>query len=75
MLPAGMSGLELAEAISRRRPSLPVLFTSGEARSLALPDGPSVPPERMLAKPYTVERLAASVRETIDRGAVTGPAP
>ena len=75
MLPAGMSGLELAEAVSRRRPSLPVLFTSGHARSLALPDGPSVPPERMLAKPYTVERLAASVRETIDRGAVTGPAP
>jgi len=29
----------------------------------------------MLAKPYAVERLAASVRETIDRGAVTGPAP
>jgi hypothetical protein len=45
------------------------------AQSLTLPDGPSVPPERMLAKPYTVERLAASVRETIDRGAVTGPAP
>lgn len=45
------------------------------AQSLALPDGPSVPPERMLANPYAVERLAASVRETIDRGAVTGPAP
>jgi len=29
MLRAGMSGLELAEAVSRRRPSLPVLFTSG----------------------------------------------
>jgi CheY-like chemotaxis protein len=75
MLPAGMSGLELAEAVSRRQPSLPVLFTGGHVQSLALPDGPSVPPERMLAKPYTVERLAASVRETIDRSAVTGPAP
>jgi hypothetical protein len=75
MLPAGMSGLELAEAVSRRRPSLPILFTSGQARSLALSDGPSVPPERMLIKAYTVERLAASVREAIDRGAVPDPAP
>jgi CheY-like chemotaxis protein len=68
MLPAGMSGLEVVEAVSRQRPSLPVLFTSGHARSLALPGDPSVPLERMLTKPYTVEQLAASVHEAIDRG-------
>ena len=71
VLPGGMSGLELAAAVSKRYPALPVLFTSGHARSLALPEGAPVPPERVLAKPYTVERLAASVREAIDRADVT----
>ena len=70
VLPGGMSGLELAEAVSKRRPALPVLLTSGHVQSLALPDGTLVAPERVLAKPYTVERLAANVRQAIDRGTV-----
>jgi hypothetical protein len=40
---------------------------------LAVEGDPSVPPERILAKPYTVERLAASVRETLDRGGIPLP--
>jgi PAS domain S-box-containing protein len=73
VLPGGMSGLELADAVARRRAPLPVLFTSGHARMLAVEGDPPVPPERILAKPYTVERLAASVRETLDRGGIPLP--
>jgi hypothetical protein len=40
---------------------------------LAVEGDPPVPPERILAKPYTVERLAASVRETLDRGGIPLP--
>jgi CheY-like chemotaxis protein len=70
-----MSGLELADAVTERRPPLPVLFTSGHARMLAREGAPPVPPERVLAKPYTVESLAASIREALDRRAVPRPGP
>jgi PAS domain S-box-containing protein len=68
VLPGGMSGLALAGAVAERRPGLPVLFTTGHTRHLA-PGG--VPPDAsVLGKPYTLERLAASVREAIEgRGA------
>ena len=75
VLPGGVSGPELADLVSRRHPDLPVLFASGQARSLVRPDGTLVPPERVLAKPYTVERLAASVRESLDQATVARRAP
>ncbi len=67
VLPGGMSGLALAEACSEKRPGLPVLFTSGHTRNLTLQSGMLVPNAWVLGKPYTLERLAASIRDAIDR--------
>jgi len=62
----GMSGTELATAVARRFPEVPVLFTSGYmdadgAARLRLPVG-----ARLLEKPYSPDELAASVRAMLD---------
>jgi PAS domain S-box-containing protein len=75
VLPGGMSGLALAEAVSEKRPGLPVLFTSGHARNMTLRSGRLVPNAWVLGKPYTLERLAASIREAIDHGPFTALTP
>ncbi len=62
MMPGGMSGVELAREIRKRRPGLPVLLTSGYA-DLARRDGELADVE-LLAKPYTLEHLAASLART-----------
>jgi DNA-binding NtrC family response regulator len=75
VLPGGMSGLALAEAFSEKRPGLPVLFTSGHARNITLQNGMLDVNMWVLGKPYTLERLAASIREAIDRGSLTPRTP
>ena len=75
VLPGGMSGLALAEAFSEKRPGVPVLFTSGHMRNMTLRTGMLVPNAWVLGKPYTLERLAASIREAIDHGQFTAETP
>jgi PAS domain S-box-containing protein len=68
VLPNGMSGRALAEAVhARRGAALPVLFTTGYARDAIVHDGRLDPDVRLLRKPYTLESLASSVRQAIDR--------
>jgi CheY-like chemotaxis protein len=61
VLPGGMSGRELAEALSARRPGMPALFTSGYPR-----EGRASAERVELEKPYELERLARTVRDVID---------
>ncbi|MEO8635255.1 MAG: PAS domain S-box protein [Gemmatimonadales bacterium] len=63
------SGTELAAALQRERPDLPVLFTSGYSdRYLAA--GGGIPPNAdFLSKPYTPGELARRVRAALDRAA------
>jgi CheY-like chemotaxis protein len=69
VLPNGMSGRALADAVlARRGAALPVLFTTGYARDAIVHDGRLDPDVRLLTKPYTLESLAKSVRQAIDRG-------
>jgi PAS domain S-box-containing protein len=69
VLPNGMSGRALADAVhSRRGAALPVLFTTGYARDAIVHNGRLDPDVRLLSKPYTLESLAKSVRQAIDRG-------
>jgi len=60
-LPGGMNGTMLAAEVRRRKPDLPVLFTSGSVdsagRSERLPEG-----EAVIAKPYRKAELAAKLR-------------
>jgi DNA-binding LytR/AlgR family response regulator len=66
MMPGGMSGVELAREIERRRPGVPVVLTTGyiEAARSAMTEGLEV-----LVKPYSLEVLAATLTPHLDRHA------
>ena len=60
MMPGGMSGIDLAREIKKRRIGLPVLLTSGYAeavRTEAEAEG-----VRILPKPYRLDELSAALR-------------
>ena len=55
MMPGGVSGLDLARAIKRRYPNVPVTLTTGNAEAAA---GMSEGEFGLLLKPYSLEALA-----------------
>jgi two-component system cell cycle sensor histidine kinase/response regulator CckA len=57
-----LSGQKLAERLRESRPAARVLFVSGYAGDVA-------PGMDLLAKPFTIDALAARVREILDRAA------
>ena len=59
MVMPGMSGNELAAAMSHVRPALRVLFMSGYDR------GATAPHQRLLAKPFTPDGLLDAVAEML----------
>ena len=67
MMP-GMDGRALAEAIGRNHPGIPVLLTTGYVREAIAGDAD------MLAKPWSIARLAQAVRGAIDRPGHVAPA-
>jgi CheY-like chemotaxis protein len=69
MMPGGMSGMDLAREVRRRRPDVPILLTSGYYASVkdeAVTEGVHV-----LAKPYRLEELAAALTKEIAAAAPT----
>jgi PAS domain S-box-containing protein len=65
-LPA-VSGRKLADEARRRYPGLKVLFTTGYAPSGAEHDGALNRSVDLLAKPFTIDKLARQVRDILDR--------
>ncbi len=61
-----MSGRALAEAALNMRPDLKVLYTTGFTRNAVVHNGILDPGVNFLAKPFTIEQLAAKVRAAID---------
>lgn len=61
-----VNGAKLAEEARRRRPDLKVLFTTGYARDAVSKDGALDPGVELIGKPFTVEELAAKVRDVLD---------
>jgi len=55
----GMNGVELAHAVRRRRPEMPVLFVTGYGGT-ALPAN-QPPPGELLRKPFRAAELTAKV--------------
>lgn len=55
MMPGGVSGLELAREIRRRRPELPIVLTTGYSGAAS---GMNNAEFRLLLKPYSLEALA-----------------
>jgi len=64
-----LSGPALAEALSRVRPEMKVVFISGYGATLA-PDGALSPGTVLVRKPFTVKILSAKLREVLE-----SPAP
>jgi len=61
----GLTGVEMARVLRRRRPDVKFLFTSGYT-SKELGGSPQAPPEPFLPKPFSMEELSRSVREALD---------
>jgi FixJ family two-component response regulator len=66
-LGGGMTGRQLAEQISRLRPSLPVLFTTGYTRNAIVHHGRLDAGVNLLNKPYTQRGLAQKIRSMLDQ--------
>ncbi|HEX9548414.1 MAG TPA: GAF domain-containing protein [Acidimicrobiales bacterium] len=62
-----MRGPEVAVAVRAIRPSISVLFISGYAHGITLPNGGGADPPTVLAKPFKPSELADSVRQILDR--------
>jgi signal transduction histidine kinase/CheY-like chemotaxis protein len=61
----GMSGRELAEAVTRRRPSMPTLFLSGYTPDEVLKEGVRAEEAHFLQKPFTPSGLLSKVRDVL----------
>ncbi len=62
----GINGRKLADEALARRPELKVLFTTGFTRNAVVHNGVLDPGVHFIAKPFTLEQLAAKVREVLD---------
>jgi PAS domain S-box-containing protein len=62
----GQSGPEVADALTRERAGLKVLFVSGHAEEVVTHRGVLEPGVNLLPKPFTPEALLARVRRTLD---------
>lgn len=67
VMPGGLSGVDLAEAATRQRPGLKILFTSGYAEPAVLQAHVQVDASGLLRKPHSLAELATKVRQSLDR--------
>jgi signal transduction histidine kinase len=66
VLTGGMNGRNLADEAARRRPGLPVLFTTGYTSNAIVHHGRLDPGMPLIGKPFTYAELAAKVRRILD---------
>jgi CheY-like chemotaxis protein len=66
VMPGGMNGRQLADAALLRRPGLKVLFTTGYTRNAIVHQGRLDPGVQMIGKPFSMDALAAKVRDMLD---------
>jgi signal transduction histidine kinase/CheY-like chemotaxis protein len=66
----GRNGRQLADEALKRRPGLPVLFTTGYTRNAIVHHGILDPDVHVLIKPHTLEMLAMKVNDLLQANAV-----
>lgn len=66
VMPGGMDGRALAEAASRLRPGIRVLFTSGFTGAAGMATGVEALAGQLLTKPYRKDELAHAIRTALD---------
>ena len=68
IMPGGKNGVELAREITRLRPGLPVILSSGyTGETLA---GAEKAPWPLLRKPYSIEALSSMITQTLRSGSL-----
>lgn len=65
VLPGGRNGLEMAQEAQRRRPGLPVLYTSGYTENAIIHHGRLDPGVHLLEKPFSKSNLARKIHELL----------
>jgi signal transduction histidine kinase/ActR/RegA family two-component response regulator len=60
----GISGIELAKAVQRRQPALPIVLTTGYSEEIARVGAPNLP---VLLKPYRLDTLARALDDAMAR--------
>ena len=65
IMPGGLNGRQLADALTKRWPSLRVLYTSGYTENAIVHHGRLDPGVALLNKPYRKTDLAQKVREVL----------
>ena len=73
VLAGGMNGRALSDEVSRRRPDLPVLFTTGYTSNAIVHHGRLDPGMHLIGKPFTYAELASKVRRMLDGGLSGSP--
>ena len=68
IMPGGMNGRELAEAVRQRRREVKVLYTSGYTDNAIVHEGHLDPGVALLRKPYRKSDLAQKIREVLASG-------
>ena len=71
VMPGGVTGKDLADALRLERPSLRVVFCSGFGADIIGPDIVNNPTNYFLAKPFDIARLSSVVKEALAAG--SGP--
>ena len=66
-LPGGMNGRQVADAAGVKRPKMPVLFITGYAENEAVSAERFKPGMQVIAKPFTIEMLATTIKTIIAR--------
>ena len=66
VLPGGMTGLDLAEKLKARQPTLKVILCSGYNSELIAERSDRAIGAIYLAKPFTADALSAAIRESVD---------
>ncbi len=62
-----INGRQLADEALKRRPDLKVLFTTGYTRNAVVHNGVLDPGVHLIGKPFTIDQLAAKVRDVLDK--------
>jgi len=74
VMPGGMTGRQLADEVSRRRPGTKILYTSGYTENSIVHHGRLDPGVLLLSKPYRKSALASMVRLALGDAVAEGGA-
>jgi CheY-like chemotaxis protein len=67
VMPGGMSGFDLAQWLTEKKPGIGILLTSGFADDVVRTGWPVASTHKILRKPYSRDELARAIRESIGR--------